>query len=274
MAKSKKRPLKKTAVTEKKNEKDPREKLTWKYWLGGAFGVIVFAALLILAANLLAEDDRMRFTEENGMLVREDGRIFLKASDVYAVRDTIGNDYGVTDKGNPIYKVGFKNDYGKLMEMDSDNYLTDGKGTLYYGELAVLPSLASFRTDCVYVVSEKAGEMTVALMSLTNEERNDAESFVQEYLSNTRYVGEGEYVASYTLYLTSSVYEHLYYILYLEQRGGNEFYVYSDEDPSSIRVSSRYFSELIAPDGTTGPAVTTAGSTAPAAPAAEAEPEA
>ena len=256
MAKSKKRPIKKQAVPEKK------DRLTWRYWL---IGIGIIALTVGVIALITAIDNGaswVTFTEKEGGIIRDyDDRMFLKAPETYAVRYTVGGKYGKMGDDR-IYKVGFYNSYGVLKEMDPENYLTDGKGTFYYGSYATLPELTAFR-DRIYVCSEYAnvvdGEtniQTVSWMSLSNENTPDVDDFIAAYRAGTRYDLDngGTPQTTYTLYLTSSTYDYLYYVMYLVYCDNGDFYAYTKEDRSSITVPKELFSQLIA---TEKPAETT-----------------
>lgn len=255
MAEENKEKIQKNQKKKKKRARkvrDPHETLTLRYWLLGGAVLVVLIALVVGAAALLAAGETVTFAEEEGGLIRDsDGAMFLKAPATYAVRYVVAGKrqkaFGKTDTGRKIYKVGYYNAYGVLMEMDSDNYLTDAEGNLYYGSMALLPELASFRTDCVYVCTDAADEITMALLSLKDENTPVATDFVDEVLEGRHYSAEsgGLPLETYRLYLTSSVYGYLYYVMYLVRCDNGDFYVYTDEDPSAIAISEKFASRYL-----------------------------
>ena len=97
----------------KKKSKAPGETLTLKYWLLGGGIVVLLVALVVGAAFLLAAGETVKFTEEDGMLVREDGVMYMKAPSEYAARYVVTGrgqkPYGKTDSKDGIYKMGYYN---------------------------------------------------------------------------------------------------------------------------------------------------------------------
>lgn len=242
MAKSKKNTRKNGTVAT--NASDGKDKLNWKYWLIGLLVVVAAVGLVVGIALLANRYDYVKFTLSDGTLTREDGTVFLQAQDTYAVRYTIGNRYGMAGD-TPIYKVGFYNSYGLLREMDEDNYLTDGKGTLYYGNYGTPPSLKEFSdtTDLLYICTDFSEDTLVAVASLSEA---DAQGAVKEYLNGERYQepSDVEYKDVYTVQLTSTKYDYLYYIMYLVRCSNGDYYMYTHEDRSSIKVSASWFKAL------------------------------
>lgn len=231
----------------KKKSRAPGETLTLKYWLLGGGVVVLLVALVIGAALLLASGETIKFTEEDGMLVREDGVMYMKASSEYAARYVVTGrgqkPYGKTQSGNGVYKMGYYNAYEVLMELDPDRYLTDREGNVYYSSNStLLPDLASFDTGCVYVCTDAADEITMALLSLTNDSLPVADDFVEEILAGKHYSAEngGVPTDTYRLYFTSPTYGYLYYVMYLVRCDNGDYYVYSDSDRSSVAISDRF----------------------------------
>ena len=259
----------KTAKNKKKTQKkgkryrDPHETLTMKYWLGGAIVLALFVALVVGICLLAARADIVRFSYADGVLTREyDGRKFIKAPEGYEVLYTLGNRYGKTEDF-PVYKVGFYNKYGILSEMDDENYLTDGEGNLYYGNLVALPlleekeALLDFSADTVRFGNYGDDEsIVVYFSSLTNKNSRDASEFVEEYLVGKRYVGDGLPQKTYRVQLTSAKYAYLSYILYLVECDNGDYYLYSDSNRSSIAMDSEWFESFHMTEGTTAPETT------------------
>ncbi len=255
----------------KKKSKAPGETLTLKYWLLGGGIVVLLVALVVGAALLLAAGETVKFTEEDGMLVREDGVMYMKATPEYAARYVVTGrgqkPYGKTDSKDGIYKMGYYNAYGVLMELDPDRYLADREGNVYYSSNStLLPDLASFDTDCVYVCTDEADEITMSLLSLKNDSLPVADDFVEEILDGKRYSAEngGIPLDTYRLYFTSPTYGYLYYVMYLVRCDNGDYYVYSDSDRSSVAISARfaekYLEKALGDAGTadtTGPEDTT-----------------
>ncbi|MBQ7364573.1 MAG: hypothetical protein IJW46_03150 [Clostridia bacterium] len=253
------------AKTTKKKKKqasgkrrDPHERLTLKYWLGGGAVLAVFVGLIVLIALLAARADIVRFSYADGVLTREyDGRTFIKAPDTYETLFPLGNRYGKTDDFQ-VYKVGFYNSYGILSEMDSENYLTDAEGNLYYGNMVVLPTLdeaealKTFAADTVRFGNFDSDDdgIVVYFSSLTNKNAPDATDFVNEYLKGKRYIGEGLPQKTYRVQLTSAKYDYLAYILYLVECDNGDFYLYSDVNRSSIAMDSEWFDSFHMPEET------------------------
>ncbi len=245
MAISKKRKQKNIASAQERAVR--QDKLTWKYWLIGA-GVIALLIGVILLVSVIAEHaSYVRFTESEGVLVRESDRMtYQKAPATYVARYPIttrkGNAYGEAD-GKLIYKMGFYNSYGVLKELDVDNYLTDEDGSFYYGSYALLPTLENFSTDLIYICADYGEGKLISLESLAEA---DAQGLVLEYLAGNRYIIDDDVYAetTYTLHVTSSRYDYLYYVMYLVRCSNGDYYIYTSEDRSSIKVSSSYFSKL------------------------------
>ena len=264
MAKSKQRPKK--FIEDTQPEKD---KLTLKYWLIGAFAVAAVIGL-VFAISFFSDNvvPAVPFTKDGNRLIREsDGRVYQKASAMYEVE-------AYTKKSQPrygkagdmsIYKVGYKNKYDVVEAMSEDNYLTDGKGTLYYSGDVSLPNLSIFDADEVSmgtVVTTDRGTTITYLKTLTNKNSPDATDFVNEYLDNIPYIGHGDPQETCRLKLTSSVkFPWLSMIMHLvrcDNNGTNDFYVYTDESSQSIKVSSHWFGDLWSSKDTTQAPGTTA----------------
>ena len=147
MAKSKQRT--KYIVEDAKNNKD---KLTLKYWLIGAAVIAAIVGIVFLISFFSdTPDDAVLFTYKDGVLTRDDdGRTYYKASAMYQVEAFSKNSqprYGKADDMS-IYKVGYEDTkYDRIVALDENYYLTDGKGTLYYSGDISLPTLSTFHPD-------------------------------------------------------------------------------------------------------------------------------
>lgn len=250
MAKSKQRPKKHVQDTE-----IPKDTLTLKYWLFGALAVAAVVGVVFLISFLAGvPDNAIAFTYENGVLTREsDGRTYQKASAMYQVEAYTKQSeprYGKAGDMS-VYKVAYKNDYNVVVAMSEDNYLTDGRGTLYHSSDVSLPNLSMFDADEVSmgtVVDTDRGTTITYLKTLTNNNSPDATDFVEEYLACVPYTDGGDPQETCRLKLTSSVkYPWLALVMHLvrcDNDGENDFYVYTDENRQSVKVSSEWFGEL------------------------------
>lgn len=261
MAKSKQRPKKYMP------QEEAKDKLTWKYWLIGAFAVAAVVGLVFAVSFFATPDyEALPFTYENGVLTREsDGKTYQKASAMYQVE-------AYTKKSEPhygkagdmlIYKVGYENEYDVVKAMSEDNYLTDGKGNLYYSADVSLPNLSMFDADEVSmgeVMTTDRGTTITYLKTLTNKNSPDATDFVDEYLDNIPYIEGGDPQETLRLKLTSSVkFPWLSMIMHLvrcDNNGENEFYVYTDLSSQSVKVSSSWFGDLWSGAATIAPTTT------------------
>lgn len=230
--------------------KNPKEKLTAKYWLIGAAAVVVVIAIIAVASLIAADMSRLRFSSSNGMLTNlSDGRVYVRSSGNYEARYAVDEPYGYIDTDDsPIYKVGYYNSYGVFMEVDPELCLTDGAGTLYYSSSMRLPSLSGFDWDIVYVCNDEDDEFTFSIMSLTDEDGRYASDFVESYLRGRTYSYEedgGLPDETYKIRITSTVYPYLYYVMTLVRCDNGDFYAYTDEDRTSIAVDSSLFENLV-----------------------------
>ena len=264
MAKSKQRPKKYNPETEA-----ARDKLTLKYWLIGAAVVAAVVGLVFLVSALATPSyQAVPFTFENGVLTRvDDGRTYQKASAMYEVEAYTKNSepyYGKADD-MLIYKVGYQDtQYDRVLAMSEDNYLTDGKGTLYYSGKVSLPNLSIYDADEVSmgeVMTTDRGTTITYLKTLTNKNSPDATDFVEEFLENVPYVDGGDPQETLRLKLKSSVkYPWLSIVMHLvrcDNEGVNDFYVYTDENRQSVKVSSEWFGDLWSGNSTTQTPTTT-----------------
>lgn len=248
MAKSKQRPKK---IQE---NQDLQDKLTLKYWLIGALVVAAIVGAVFLISYFASPDNAVLFSYEDGVLIREsDGRTYRKASAMYQVEAFSKESqprYGNAGEMS-IYKVGYEDTkYDRIVALDEANYLTDGKGTLYYSADVSLPNLSAFDADEVNmgtVIVTDRGETITYLKTLTNQNQ-DATDFVDEYLRGVPYIDGGIPRETCRLKLTSSVkYPWLAMVMHLvrcDNKGANDFYVYTDENMQSVKVSSDWFGDI------------------------------
>lgn len=250
MAKSKQRPKKYI-----ENTQPEQDKLTLKYWLIGALVVAAIVGVVFLISYLASPDNAVSFTYEDGVLTREsDGRTYRKASAMYQVEAFSKESQPRYGKAGDmsIYKVGYKDTkYDRIVALDEGNYLTDGKGTLYYSADVSLPNLSGFDADEVNmgtVMVTDRGETITYLKTLTNKNSPDATDFVDEYLRSVPYIDGGLPQETCRLKLTSSVkYPWLSMVMHLvrcDNKGENDFYVYTDESSQSVKVSSDWFGDI------------------------------
>lgn len=264
MAKSKQRPKKHT-----ENTQAHKDTLTLKYWLIGAAVIAAVLGLVFLISFLTAADAAVPFTYADGVLTREsDGRTYRKALAVYQVEAFSKSSEPCYGKAGDmlIYKVGYKDTkYDRVVALDENNYLTDGKGALYYSGDVSLPNLSSFDATEVSVgtvMTTDRGETVTYLKTLTNDNSPDATDFIDEYLKNVPYIDGGLPVETCRVKLTGSVkYPWLSMTMHLvrcDNGGENDFYVYTDDNRQSIQISSKWFGDLWKTETTTKAPVTTA----------------
>ena len=244
MVKTKK---KKTRV---KKQVDPREQLTWKYWIIGALILAVIVGVVALCIHFAMLASVRQFSENDGILTRlSDGTLYMKADEVYEVLFPVsssekGTPYGEAE-GLKLYEVGYFNSYAKLKKMDPDFYLTDGT-YLYLANTVMPPRLSEFAADTVRIGEFTADEKTrVYLTSLTNESSPLATEFVAEYLKGERYTGDAKVVKTYCVQLTSAKYNYLAYMMYLVECEDGSWYLYSKENIASIKMSAEWFKDLV-----------------------------
>ncbi len=250
---------KKKKTLKKSSGKNSEDKLTLKYWLIGFAGVAAFVGIVVLFSFIFSNTSKIKFSYDNGLLTNlSTGETYLEAPATFETKYTVKGVYGMLED-TPIYKLGYYV-YDTLRPVDTSLYLTDKDGTLFYSSNApALPSLSGFDAEKIYVCTDVSDdEYSMALMSLTNEKTPDATDFVKDYLRGERYSMEddgGIPQTTYKLRIESNNYPYFYYIMYLVECDNGDFYVYTDEDSSSIKVSSEWF------DGKIGSTVTTAPTT-------------
>ena len=264
MAKSKQRQKRQTEATSVQ-----KDTLTLKYWLIGAAVIAMIVGFVFLISFLAGTPDTaVPFTYEDGVLTREsDGRTYRKASAMYQVEAFSKNSEPCYGKAGDmlLYKVGYKDTkYDRIVALDESYYLTDGKGRLYYSGDVSLPNLSSFDPEEVSVgtvMTTDRGVTVTYLKTLTNTSSPDATDFVEEYLRNVPYIDGGLPQETCSLKLSASVkYPWLSMMMHLvrcDNNGVNDFYVYTDENSQSVKVSSEWFGELWQTEGTTDTPVTT-----------------
>lgn len=238
-----------TKKKQKKNKKpvDPRERLTWKYWIIGALITLIIFGGTVLFAYFADLNDVREFTCQNGIYTRDDGRIYVKADSAYEAllqpvsRNKKGTPYGECE-GLSLYEVGYLDVYGNLKKLDADNYLTDKSHALYIASTAILPTVSQLEADTVRIGEFTADEKTrLYRKSLTNQSSPEATEFVKEYLKKTLYAGDATPLDTYCVQLTSAKYPYLAYMLYLVECEDGSWYMYTKDDRTPIRMSAEWF---------------------------------
>lgn len=239
-----------TKKKKKKNKKpvDPREKLTWKYWIIGAVITLIIFGGTVLFAYFADLADVREFTCQNGIYTRDDGRLYIKADGAYEAlhtpvsRNEKGTPYGKCEELS-LYEVGYLDVYGNLKKLDANDYLTDRSHALYIARSAMLPTVSQLEADTVRFGVFTADEKTRLYrgVSLTNQSSPEATEFVKEYLNKTLYAGDATPLDTYCVQLTSAKYPYLAYMLYLVECEDGSWYMYTKDDRTPIRMSAEWF---------------------------------
>lgn len=244
------------ANQEKKNNRSSGKKedrLTLKPWL---IGIASIAALCVLVAGIYfffyRETDTsyisLEVISEGVLLDRENNITYYELSNSYEAKLRVVSDHSAeVDDGRKLYKLAVKEN-DKTVTLDTSKWLVESVedgGSVFCSDLLLVPDILGFDTSKVYICTDNADEIAVAIGSLTY---GDVDKFLGDYLLKEKYEGEGVYYEGYKIRLVSDKYTWLYYVLYLVRCDNGDYYVYGVEDRTGYTVSKELFTDIIGGD--------------------------